>query len=100
MTTERYRPGSRIKVPRYVRSARDMIRQHLSEAGMSQRQLAIKWGYAPTSFNARMTRTARPLDAEFITRFIATLKLDEFDAAELHRQAAREMGFRIDGPVL
>ena len=35
-----------------------------------------------------------------LAKRLRALKLDDFDATELHRQAAREAGYKIDGPTL
>ena len=48
----------------------------------------------------RYSKSPRPMSSQYIDAFVEFLKLDDFDATELHRQAAREAGYKIDGPTL
>lgn len=97
-----YRPstGRKIEVKSYVRDVRAMLRRHLREEGKRiNPELAQAWNMHPNSAYRRMY-DKRPYTPQMIDAAADMLSLDEFDRAELHRQAAREFGFRIDGPTL
>lgn len=55
------------------------------------------WNMHANSAYRRMYDT-RPLTPQMIAGVVELLSLDEFDAAELYQQAAREAGYLIDGP--
>ena len=97
----RYAAGRRVKVPKSVRTVRDMIRKHLYDNRIAQGDLGVVWNVRPATVKTIMMRKApRPMSSQYIDAFIEFLKLDDFDATELHRQAAREAGYKIDGPTL
>jgi len=95
---KRYAAGRTIRVAKTMRTTRDLIRRHLKEEKRYQSELAIPWNCKPSTAKAIMMRTGRPLSSQYIDAFVEWLKLDEFDATELHRLAAIENGFKIDGP--
>lgn len=77
-------------------TARDIIRRHLrlerlTIKGDLSRVLSLK----PQSTASLMTKKF-PLTPHHIEAIIRGLKLDDFDAYELRRQAAIEAGWRID----
>ena len=97
----RYAAGRRVRVPRTIRTVRDMIRKHLYDAGVTQGDLGPVWNVKPATVKTIMMRKApRPMSSQYIDAVVEFLKLDDFDATELHRQAAREAGYKIDGPSL
>ena len=77
-------------------TARDIIRRHLrlerlTIKGDLSRVLSLK----PQSAASLMTKKF-PLTPHHIEAIVRGLKLDDFDAYELRRQAAIEAGWRID----
>jgi hypothetical protein len=92
--------GRKITVRPYARTVRDLIRRHLREENVQiNTGLAVAWDMHPNSAYRRMY-DKRPFTPQMITAVVELLKLDEFDATELYRQAAREAGYLIDGPTL
>ena len=82
------------------RSVRDIIRRHLYHNRMTIKgDLSRILGLTPGGAATLMTKT-HDLPARQIDQFCNAMSLDDFDRTELHRQAAREAGFRIDGPSL
>lgn len=79
-----------------------MIRKHLADAGVDQKSLHVAWDCKPKTVHNIMSRATnrRALSPQHVDAFIAFLKLDDFDATRLHKQAAREAGFHIDGPSI
>lgn len=97
----RYAAGRRVKVPKSVRSVRDMIRKHLYDNRIAQGDLGPVWNVRPATVKTIMMRkNPRPMSSQYIDALVEFLKLDDFDATALHRQAAREAGYKIDGPTL
>lgn len=90
----RYAAGRRIKVPRSVRTARDLIRRHLREEGRELRSLAGPFNVTPATVKAIMHH-GRPLSPQHIDAVIEHLNLDEFDATELRLQGAIEAGWQL-----
>ena len=96
-----YAAGRRVKAPKTVRTLRDMIRKHLYDSRVTQGSLSAAWHCKPETVKTIMARRkARPMSSQYIDAFVEFLKLDDFDATELHRQGAREAGYKIDGPML
>ncbi len=96
-----YAAGRRIRVPKTIRSVRDMIRKHLYDARVAQGDLSAAWNCKPETVKTILARKSpRPMSSQYIDAFVEFLRLDDFDATELHRQAAREAGYKIDGPSL
>ena len=90
--------GRRAKPPKQVRTVRDMILKHLYDERVAQDQLALAWNCSQSTAKAVMApKNKRPITAAKIDGLVSLLKLDEFDATELHRKAALEAGYRIDG---
>lgn len=88
-------------MPKTVRTVRDMLRKHLYDAQVAQGDLGAVWNCRPATVKTIMMRkNPRPMSSQYIDAFVEFLKLDDFDATELHRQAAREAGYKIDGPTL
>lgn len=84
-----------------VRTARDLLRRHLREEGLTiSRDLARAWGIRGDNARQTMTRTHWPLSVRRIELAIALLQLDEFDAQELRLAAARDAGWRLDPALL
>lgn len=78
-----------------------MIRKHLYDSGTTQGSLAVPWNCKPETVKTIMARRKpRPMSSQYIDALVEFLRLDEFDATELHRQGAREAGYKIDGPML
>jgi len=97
----RYAAGRRIVLPVIVRTVRDMIRHHLYAEGKTQGSLAGPWNCKPETVKTIMSRrSGRPMSSQYIDAVVEYLKLDDFDATKLHKQAAREAGYKIDGPEL
>lgn len=98
----RYATGRRISAARTTpRTLGDMMRKHMHEEGILRRHLAVAWDCTRETVTTRLSMARkRPLASQHVDAFIELLKLDEFDATELHRMAAREAGFKIDGPQL
>ena len=79
-------------------SAADLLRRHLTEEGFTVgRDLAGTWGVTPVSAYRRMSGRS-PLTPDLVEQAVAMLRLDDFDAAELHAAAARDAGWRIPAP--
>lgn len=91
--------GRPIRVPRDVNSVRAMLRRHLREEGHRMQDLAEAWGCKPGNVYDYFCED-RPFSPQHIEACIAFLKLDEFDAAELRLQGAREAGWKIDAKYL
>lgn len=76
-----------------------MIRKPLYDAGVTQGDLGPVWNVKPATVKTIMMRKApRPTSSQYIGAVVELLKLDDFGATELPRQAAREAGYKIDGP--
>jgi len=87
--------GRPIRVPRQVNSVRAMLRRHLREEGRRMQDLAEPWQCRKTTVYD-MFWDSRAFSPQHIDAAIAWLHLDEFDAAELRLQGAREAGWKID----
>jgi hypothetical protein len=90
----RYAAGRRVRVPKSIRTARDLIRRHLREEGHELRSLAAPLNVKPESVKTIMHH-GRPLAPQHVDAIIEYLKLDEFDALELRLQGAIEAGWQI-----
>lgn len=91
-TTERS-----ANVPKQVRTVRDVMREHLREAGMTvEHDLSRAWNMKPHSAHRVMYDKRRSLTPEYIHAFSALLKLDEFDVNEINLLGATEYGWRIN----
>jgi hypothetical protein len=81
-----------------------MIRKHVADHNLRLGDLSIPWKCKPASVRSimctRRAATGRPLPSQFIDALVEFLKLDDFDRTALHRQAAREAGYAIDGPTV
>lgn len=97
-----YKGGRRVRpVNPHHRRLCDMIRKYMADHNCSQEALASAWGISRSSVSTTLSRhKKRPLPAHYIDAVIKLFQLDEFDATELYRQAAREAGYKIDGPTL
>lgn len=92
------RPATGVRAPRpnLVRGVREVIREHLREAGMTvEHDLACAWKIRPHSAHRLLYDKNRSITPEHVRAFVKLLKLDEFDAAELHALGAIESGWRI-----
>lgn len=91
-----FRPatGRKIKVDKNPRSVRALMRRHLREEGKRMIDLAPVWDMHENSLYRRFYDN-RPFPPQYVTQFVKFLQLDEFDAFELHAQAAREHGFEL-----
>ena len=87
--------GRPIRVPRQVNSVRAMLRRHLREEGRRMQDLAPAWKCSKGNVYDYFW-SQRPFSPQHIEAAIEFLQLDEFDAAELRLQGAREAGWRID----
>ena len=88
--------GVRAPRPRLVRGVREVIREHLPGTGLTvERDLARAWNIRPHSAHRLMNDKNRSITPEHIHAVVRLLKLDEFDAAELHALGAIESGWRI-----
>jgi hypothetical protein len=87
--------GRPLTVPRAVRDARGLIRQHLRGEGRQIKDLAGPWDMHLNSTYRRFY-DKRPFTPQMIDVVIETLKLDEFDAYELRLQAAIEAGWQLN----
>ena len=95
-TIARPATGRRAPRPKLVRSLRDVIREHLHESGLTvEHHLAPAWGIQPYSAHRIMYDKKRSITPEHIHAFVALLKLDYFDAYELHALGALESGWDI-----
>lgn len=91
------RAGRPLVSPAAPRTARELLRRHLREEGLTiSGDLARAWGVTDDNARKAMTRTRWPLAAARIEQAIALLRLDEFDAQELRLAAARDAGWRLD----
>lgn len=83
------------------RKLRELIREHLNHARINQAQLAAIWGIHHASAR-RLLYPAKgrrnEIGPEKIDQLVIALKLDEFDAYELHVAGALEAGYRINKP--
>ena len=91
----RYAAGRKIKVPKKIRTVRDLLRRHLREEGMDIQELAPWWNVQPNTVKGIMWH-GRPLSPQYIDAVIEALKLDEFDANELRVLGAIESGWNIN----
>lgn len=91
----RYAAGRRIKVPKLIRTTRDLIRRHLREEGVHMRDIAPWWDVKPETVKTIMHH-GRPLSPQYIDAVIEGLQLDEFDANELRVLGAIEAGWNIN----
>src|SRR5690606_24940225 len=87
--------GRPIRVPRTVNSVRAILRRHLHEEGRRMQDLAEPWQCKKVTVYG-VFHDARPISPQHIDAAIAWLQLDEFDAAELRVQGAREAGWKIE----
>lgn len=90
----RYAAGRRIKVPKTVRTVRDLLRRHMREEGVNLKDLGPVWNMKHQSVKAVMHHR-RPISPQYIDAFIEAMKLDEFDANELRVLGAIEAGWNI-----
>lgn len=91
------RPIALVAKPR---TARELLRRHLREEGMTiSGDLARAWGVRQEYARKAMTRTCHALPAARIEAAIVLLRLDEFDANELRRAAAWDAGYRWDASL-
>lgn len=96
-----YRGGRRVQPSVGGRRLCDMIRKHMANHNYSLAALAKVWGMTPSSVSTTLSRhKKRPMPAHYIAAVIDLFQLDEFDSTELYRQAAKEAGYLIDGPIL
>lgn len=92
--------GRKLHVPHFVRDVRSLLRRHLREEGKRiSPDVATAWDMHPNSAYRRFY-DKRPFTPQMIAAMVELLNLDDFDATELYRQAAREAGFLIDGPTI
>ena len=80
-------------------SVRFLMRRHLNMERIAISKLAAVWNQTEKSAYRRFYHP-NPFPPAMIEAFANLLKLDEFDRCELHKQAAREAGYLIDGPEL
>ncbi len=91
------RPGGRMRIPRHLRTARDLIRAHLSESGLTiSGDLAAAWQQQGKSALRTMSMPNKPLTPTQVAAVVRLCRLDDLDATELHLAAAREVGWAID----
>lgn len=90
----RPRVGRPISVPKTVRSARDLIRQHLREEGYPLQILADWWNVKRESAYRYMNK-GHCFSQAHINIVCEKLRLDREDTLELNHLAAREAGWVI-----
>lgn len=96
----RYAAGRRIKVPRTVKTTRDIMRRHLFEGGVDMKDLAEPLDMQPSTVKRLFWERTRPLAPQHIDAFVEFMRLDEFDAQELRWQGAIEAGWQLDKALL
>lgn len=96
----RYAAGRRIKVPRSVKTVRDLMRRHLREGGVDMKDLAKPFDVHVSTVKRMFWERSRPLAPQHIDAFVEFMKLDEFDAQELRWYGAREAGWQLDKDLL
>lgn len=87
-----------VPAPKQLKTVRDVIREHLNHAKITQSQLAEIWGIQPVSARRLMSphaKRANQIKPHMIDAVVKALKLDREDERELHWLAARELGFKI-----
>ena len=87
-----------VPQPKTLKTLRDLVREHLNHARITQAQLASIWNMHPASARRLLNpHNDRPnlITPTLIELLVVALKLDEFDAHELHCRAAIEAGFKI-----
>lgn len=96
MTTRDY--TRLVPAPESIRSLRDMVREHLNDARITQAQLAQIWGMHEVSarrlLNPHRDRQNQ-IKPHMIDALVRALKLDDFDAHALHFRGAVEAGFKL-----
>lgn len=84
-----------------VKTARDLIRRHLRDRGLTiANSLAVWWNMHHNSAYRRMYDKKRPLTPSYVEAVIDGLKLDQLDAHRLRLAAAREAGWLLDPKYL
>lgn len=91
----RYAAGRRIKVPKQIKTTRDVMRRHMREEGFDYDALAKAWNMKSAEYVKHRIWRKTPLSPQYIDAFIDLMKLDEFDALELRRLGAIEAGWQI-----
>lgn len=96
-----HRNHGKPRVPRYVRTVRDLMRQYMREMGLRiSGELAQAWDVQGKSALRMMYDRDRPLAPERIEAFIELIQADEIDANELRLAGAKEAGWKIDPKFL
>lgn len=93
----RYAAGRRIKVPKKVKTTRDVMRRHMREEGKDYSELAKAWNMKSAEYVKHRMWRKTPLSPQYIDAFIELMKLDGQDALELRFLAALEAGWQIEG---
>lgn len=96
----RYAAGRRIKVPKQVKTTRDLMRRHLREEGADYDALMKAWNMTRKEYITHRLWRKTPLSPQYIDAFIEAMRLDEFDALELRRLGAIEAGWQIQDLLL
>jgi len=87
-----------VPQPKQLKTLRDLIREHLNHAKITQADLAQIWGMHVVSARRLLNpHKSRPniIDPEMIDAVVKALKLDAEDARELHWLGALEQGYKI-----
>lgn len=99
-TRRRYAAGRRVKVPRYVKTVRDIMRRHLFEGSVDMKDLAGPFDMQVGTVKRLFWDKSRPLSPQYIDAFVEFMGLDEFDAQELRWQGSIEAGWQLDKALL
>lgn len=87
-----------VPQPKQLKTLRDLIREHLNHAKITQADLAKIWGMHPQSARRLLNiHKNRPntIEPALIDAVVKALKLDAEDARELHWLGALEQGYKI-----
>lgn len=101
MKAKRFVTGRRIKVPKRVKTCRDLIRRHIREEGKTiEHDLSKAWQVHPHTAYRILYDKKRSIGPAYIDAFVAHFQLDDFDAHELRLLGAIEAGWQLQPPEL
>ena len=87
-----------VPQPKQLKTLRDLIREHLNHAKITQADLAKVWGIHVVSARRLLNpHKSRPniIDPSMIDAVVVALNLDAEDARELYWLGALEQGYKI-----